>query len=212
MTECILSEDKIRKLNRDLRILIATNGTLTRILSVLANDEIVVQIINQQIHDVMPKVPEFDHLTVGRVLQRNILLKGRRSGHPFVAAESLIAIDLLPPAITTSLVETDRPIGEVMAASCIETFKEEAKVWTGKLPGWLALDGYCNSRTEAVARRYRVIAEAQPALIITEYFLQSVFEDDPSEEPDRHQYSNDIDMRSGDRFVHHDRIPSSPWR
>ena len=192
MTECILSEDKIRKLNRDLRILIATNGTLTRILSVLANDEIVVQIINQQIHDVMPKVPEFDHLTVGRVLQRNILLKGRRSGHPFVAAESLIAIDLLPPAITTSLVETDRPIGEVMAASRIETFKEEAKVWTGNLPSWLALDGYRNSRTGTVARRYRVIAEAQPALIITEYFLQSVFEDGPSEEPDRRQHSNDI--------------------
>ena len=55
MTECILSGGEIRKLNRDLRILIATNGTLTRILSVVANDEIVVQIIKQQIHDVTPK-------------------------------------------------------------------------------------------------------------------------------------------------------------
>ena len=212
MTECTLSEDKIRKLNRDLRILIATNGTLTRILSVLANDEIVVQIISQRIHDVTPNVPEFDHLAVGRVLQRDILLKGRRSGRPFVAAESLIAIDLLPAAITTSFLETDRPIGEVMAASRIESFKEEAKVWAGELPGWIELDGYRNSQTETIARRYRVITEAQPALIITEYFLQSVFEDDLREESDRRQHSSDIDMRSGDRFVHRDRIPSRPWR
>ncbi len=33
-----------------------------------------------------------------------------------------------------------------MAASHIETFKEEAKVWVGDLPGWLALHGYQNSR------------------------------------------------------------------
>ncbi len=149
---------EIRKLNRDLRILIATNGTLTRILKVLANEEIVVEIIKQQIHDVAPKIPELEDLAIGRVLQRDILLKGRTSGNAFVAAESLIAIDLLPRAIMTSLTETDRPIGEVMAASCIETFKEEAKVWAGKLPSWLALDGYQNSRTGTVARRYRIIA------------------------------------------------------
>ncbi len=209
MTECILSDGEIRKLNRDLRILIATNGTLTRILNVVANDEIVVQIIKQQIHDVAPKIPEFEHLAIGRVLQRDILLKGGSSGNPFVAAESLIAIDLLPPAITTSLTKTDRPIGEVMAASCIETFKEEAKVWIGEVPGWLAVDGYQNSRTRTVARRYRILAGGQPVIIITEYFLRSVFQDAPREEFDGCQHSNDIDTRSEDRFVLNDRIAGS---
>lgn len=212
MTECILSDEEIRKLNRDLRILIATNGALTRILNVVADDEIVVQIIKQQIHYVAPQIPDLEQLTRGRVLQRNILLKGRSSGNPFVAAESLIAIDLLPPAVMTSLTTTDRPIGEVMAASCIETFKEPAKVWIGELPGWLAFDGYQNSRTRTVARRYRVITEGQPVIIITEYFLRSVFQDAPCEEPDRCQHSNDIDTRIGDRFALNDRIPRSPSR
>ena len=183
--EAELSVAEIRKLNRDLRILIATNGTLTRILNVLANEEIAVQIIKQQIHDVAPKIPELEDLAIGRVLQRDILLKGRTSGNAFVAAESLIAIDLLPRAIMTSLTETDRPIGEVMAASCIETFKEEAKVWAGKLPSWLALDGYQNSRTGTVARRYRIIAGGQPVIIITEYFLRTVFEDASDDEFDQ---------------------------
>jgi chorismate lyase len=212
MTNGMLSDEGIRKLNRDLRILVATNGTLTRILNVLANDEIAVQIVNQQIHDAAPKIPEFDYLAVGRVLQRDILLKGRSTGSPLVAAESLIAVDLLPPAITASLTETDRPIGEVMAASFIETFKEAAKVWIGELPGWLALDGYQNSRTGTVARRYRMFSAGKPVIIITEYFLQSVFQDAPREEPDRCQHSNDIDTRSGDRYGLHDRIPRSLQR
>lgn len=175
MTERLLSDEEIRKLNRDLRILIATDGTLTRILNAVADDEIVLQIIKQQIHHFAPKIPELEQLPSGRVLQRHILLKGRSSGNPFVAAESLIAIDLLPPAITASLTKTESPIGEVIARSCLETFKEAAKVWIGELPGWLALAGHQNSRPRTVARRYRIITGGRPVIIITEYFLRNVF-------------------------------------
>ncbi len=185
MTGCILSDEEIRKLNRDLRILIATDGTLTRILNIVAGNEIVVQIVEQQIHDVAPKIPELQQLPSGRVLERRILLKGRGSGNPLVAAESLISIDLLPPAILTSLTETDRPIGEVMAASRVETFKEAAKVWIGKLPGWLELDGYQNSRTGTIARRYRIVAGGQPVMVITEHFLRNVFHNAPGQEADQ---------------------------
>jgi chorismate lyase len=177
--ECFLPDDEIRKLNRDLRILIASNGTLTRVLGIVANDEIVVQIVEQQVHGMAPSMPGLAQLPSGRVLQRRILLKGRSSGQPFVAAESLIAIDSLPPAITTSLTKTEHPIGEVMAASCLETFKESAEVWIGQPPGWLALAGYQNSEPRIVARRYRVIAGGHPVIIITEYFLRNVFHDPP---------------------------------
>ena len=212
MTECFLSEEEIRKLDRDLRILIATNGTLTRILSVVANDEIVVQIIKQQIHHFAPNITELEHFASGRVLERRILLKGRSSGKPFVAAESLIAIDRLPPAIMTSLTKTDRPIGEVMAASCVETFKEAAEVWIGELPGWLPLEGYRDSRPRPVGRRYRIISGGQPVLIITEYFLRTVFQDTAREKPDRCQHSNGIDTMSGDSFALINRIPRSSSR
>jgi chorismate lyase len=170
--ERFLPDHEIRKLNRDLRILIASNGTLTRVLGMVANDEIVVQIVEQQVHGGA-------HLPSGRVLQRQILLKGRSSGHAFVAAESLIAMDLLPSAITTSLTTTERPIGEIIDASRLETFKEAAKVWIGPPPGWLALAGYQNLEPRIAARRYRVITGGQPAIIITEYFLRKVFQDAP---------------------------------
>jgi chorismate--pyruvate lyase len=55
MTECFLTAADICKLNRDLRLLIGTNGTLTRILGIVADEEIFVQIINQKIHLLAPE-------------------------------------------------------------------------------------------------------------------------------------------------------------
>jgi chorismate-pyruvate lyase len=177
--ECFLLDDEVRKLDRDLRILIASNGTLTRILGIVADDEIVVQIVEQQVHGIAPSISDLAQLPSGRILQRQILLKGRSSGHPFVAAESLIAMDLLPTSITTILTKTERPIGEVIAASCLETFKETAEVWIGQAPGWLALAGYQNWEPRIVARRYRIIMGGQPVIIITEHFLRNVFQAAP---------------------------------
>lgn len=191
MTVCGLSDDEIRKLDRDLRILIATNGTLTRILSVVADDEIVVQVINQEIHHLAPNIDEFEPFMSGRVLRRRSLLRGRRSGSPFVAAESLIAIDLLPPEVITTLTNTDSPIGEVTAASCLETYKEPAEVWIAESPDWLALTEYGDPRPSTVVRRYRIIADGQPVIVITEYFLRNEFHNAPSEAPGHWQHAQD---------------------
>lgn len=210
MTECFLSDEEIQDLDRDLRILIATDGTLTRMLNVVANDRIIVEIIEQQIHHVAPKIPELEQLAIGRVLQRRVLLKGRRSGNPLVAAESLIAIDLLPPAIITTLTNTDCPIGEVMAANALETIKKPADVWIGQLPDWVALAGFQNSRRRTVGRRYRIITGGQPVIIISEYFLQNVFQDAPFEKLDRYEHRDDVTNKNGDRFALIDRFPRSP--
>jgi chorismate--pyruvate lyase len=193
MNQRFLSDEDIRRLNRDLRILIATDGTLTRMLSIVANDEIVLQIIKQKIWPIAPTAPESMQLPNGRVLQRHILLRGRSSGTAYVAAESLIAIDLLPPLIVTSLTETDRTIGEIMVASRLETFKETATVWNGASPGWAVNEGSQDSRSGTVARRYRMIAGGQPAIIITEYFLENVFSDGVQTEHYHREHSGILD-------------------
>lgn len=175
MTTCLLSEEDIRKLSRDLQILIATNGTLTRILNIVGNDEIVLQIVRQQVHRAAPKISEFAEFPESRVLQRRVLLMGRSSGVPLVAAESMIAIDFLPSAVVMDLMETDRPIGEVTMASRLETFKEAANVWMGEVPKWVALTASQNMGSSTVARQYRIIIGAQPLIVITEYFLRDIF-------------------------------------
>jgi chorismate lyase len=170
--ECLLQENEIRRLDRDLRILIACNGTLTRTLGIVADDEIVVNIVDQQFRGDSPWVSESGPQLGGRVLQRRVFLKGRSSGQALVAAESLVAVELLPAAIATRLMNTDHPIGEVMAASSLESFKEAAEVWSGPPPAWLEAAGYQHPEAAMVGRRYRVITGGQPAIVITEYFLR----------------------------------------
>jgi chorismate-pyruvate lyase len=193
MNQRFLSDEDIRRLNRDLRILIATDGTLTRMLNIVANDEIVLQVIKQKICPIAQTAHESMQLPSGRVLQRHILLRGRRSGTAYVAAESLIAIDLLPPSIVTSLTTTDLTIGEIMVSSRLETFKETATVWNGALPDWVGNDRSQDSQSGTVARRYRVIAEGLPAIVITEYFLQNVLSDGLEAEHDRREHSGILD-------------------
>ncbi|GAB7145555.1 chorismate--pyruvate lyase family protein [Mycobacterium riyadhense] len=170
-----LSSDQIRMLSRDLRVLIATNGTLTRILGVVVDEEIGVQVIEQQIHPSAPKILQSEQLPSGRILQRNVVLKGRRSGRPYIAAETLAAIDFLPPTIVTSLVTTDRPIGELLVSASLETLKELPEVWMGEHPSWGLPTGHANSRLEAVGRRYRQFIGGQPVITISEYFPLDVF-------------------------------------
>lgn len=195
MTECFLAGEEIRKLNRDLRLLIATNGTLTRVLSIVADEEIVVQILKQKINGVAPETAELGQLAGNRVLQRQVLLEGQSSGHRFVAAESLIAVDLLPSAVTASLTGTEHPIGEIMAAERLETFKEAAEVWIGQSPDWLAAAGYQAPQPGIVGRRYRIIVKGRPVIIITEYFLESLSRIRRRDKPDwsltseRHGYT-----------------------
>jgi hypothetical protein len=75
---CLTDED-IEKFNRYLRMLTVTNSALARILGVVSNDEIVLQLIKRQIHRTSTKVPEFKDLAVSRVLRRQVLLSGRRN-------------------------------------------------------------------------------------------------------------------------------------
>lgn len=177
-----LTEGEIRKFGRDLRILLATNGTLTRILEILANDEITTQIIHQEITDDKLVALSLgrhcaERSLSGRRLRRKVLLRGRSSGKVLVAAESVIAIDVVPPQLMDNLIKMDGPIGESLLAIGIEIFKEAPKFWTATLPGWLQNEEYQHIGREAVAREYRMTIRSQPAMVITEYFPRSAFTD-----------------------------------
>jgi chorismate--pyruvate lyase len=159
-----LSDEEICLLDRDLRILVATNGTLTRILGIVTGDEIVVQTIGQVIQPTAS----------GRSLERQVVLSVRHSRKAFVAAESSIAVDLVRSELIDDLLSTDRPIGELMVASRLEFFKEAPEVWFGDLPACLARASQ-RFAAQAVARRYAIIIAGQPAIVITEHFLQDIY-------------------------------------
>ncbi|WP_204078975.1 chorismate--pyruvate lyase family protein [Mycobacterium riyadhense] len=170
-----LAAEEVRELSRDLRMLIATNGTLTGILGIVIDDDIDVEIVEQQSPSTAPETA-YSERSIGGSMQRRFLLKGRCSGNPFVAVEALIAVDLLPPALVTSLMTTHRPLCELMISNGVESYRETAKVWMGKLPTWAA-SGSCQDSGPTVGRQYRTFIGGKPALIITEYFPLHAFSD-----------------------------------
>ncbi|CAM4447371.1 Chorismate--pyruvate lyase [Mycobacterium basiliense] len=172
---CLLSEQEIRAFSRDLRILLATNGTLTRILSVLIDEEVAVRVLEQTIETRSPELPQFEAFGDSRVLRRKVILEGKVSERPFVAADSSIAIDLLPSSVEANLKQTKRPIGEIMASSHLELFKEKPEFWMGDTPGWAVPAMNHALRQKTVGRRYRMIIEGQPAVVVSEYFPLDLF-------------------------------------
>ncbi|WP_264078695.1 chorismate--pyruvate lyase family protein [Mycobacterium szulgai] len=155
-------------------MLLATNGTLTRTLGIVVNDEIFTEIVDQDIHASATEIGSPQHFE-GRTLRRKVLLRGRSSGKVFVVAESIIAIDIVPPKLVDNLIEMDGPIGESILANGIEIFKETPKFWMDTLPGWSNLDEDVSQ--EVITRQYRMTIRSQPAIVITEYFPQSAFID-----------------------------------
>lgn len=146
-------------------------------MGVLANDAIITQVVDQDIHPAAPDAGQPEELFEGRILRRRAVLKGASCGTIFVVAESFIAIDLVPPKLAENLIDMDSPIGESILANSIEIFKETPNVWMAKLPDWFEHDGNVSSGRDAVGRQYRVSIRSKPAIVITEYFPQSVFDD-----------------------------------
>jgi chorismate lyase len=176
MTARYLSAEDLRELDRDLQILIATNGTLTRILEIVTGEKIAVKVIDQQTGQFAPQVSGHDDSPpVGKTMRRQVLLTGGTSGVPFVAAESFIAIDYLPSMIATTLMETNHPLGEIVMANCLETFKDAAQVWVASIPNWIRMVHDVDPRSTAYARRYRMIAGGKPVMSICEFFLIDTF-------------------------------------
>ncbi|WP_264063217.1 chorismate--pyruvate lyase family protein [Mycobacterium angelicum] len=158
-------------------MLLATNGTLTRTLGIVVNDEIYTEIVDQDIHASAPEMSSTEQHFNGRTIRRKVLLRGRSSGKVFVVAESVIAIDIVPSKLVDNLIEMDGPIGESILANGIEIFKETPKFWMDKLPDWSNLEGCEDMSQEVITRQYRMTIRSQPAIVITEYFPQSAFID-----------------------------------
>lgn len=171
----ILSKQDIQSFSRDIQILLATNGTLTRILSVVIDEEVEVEVFEQTVNDRLPGFSPSGEPIDGRLLQRKVLLRGKLSGKPFVAAESSIAIDLLPPPLVANLKQTNRPIGEIIATSCLELFKEAPEVWMGDPPHWSLPAVNHTLRQKTIGRRYRMIIAGRPAIVVSEYFPLDLF-------------------------------------
>ncbi|MBL4660762.1 MAG: DUF98 domain-containing protein [Alcanivoracaceae bacterium] len=141
-----------------LQLLMQTDGTVTELIKLLTQEDIIVCKLSEKITD--------DNGV--RVLDRHIFLQGKRSGKNWLYAQSKIYLDNLPAEFVNDLLEKTIPIGTLWINYRMETFKqlinqyEELSLGQG--------DSGFKASTNLLTRVYQVFNQYKIIMEITEKF------------------------------------------
>jgi chorismate-pyruvate lyase len=153
------------------RILLTTDGTLTDTLEVAFLEKIDLVRLDIRRSQTVAAVPELELEEGAEMMERKILLRGRRSGVNYVFAKSLLALDRLDSRFRDKLVNSDMPLGRLWQEHRLETWKQKLNICR-RPAAELAVHFGIDSQVEILARSYRVFNNRRPIMWITEYLPQ----------------------------------------
>ena len=106
-------------------------------------------------------------------MQRQIVLRGSKSGMPYVYAEVMIATDQLPPRLRDELLEGRVPLGALWISHRMEIFKDRPRV-RQRPAGDLARHLNLAEEDTLIERAYRTFTGGRPLFLVSEYFPASI--------------------------------------
>ena len=151
------------------RILLVTDGTLTDTLEAAFLEPIGLRKIALDIVAAAEARADLDVARGEPLLERTIVLYGETTGRPYVYAESLLALDRLPPRFRDELTSSDTPMGRLWSEYKMETWKELLHV-TRHPAADRAAHLAMAADDECLVRRYRLISGGRPLMLIEEQF------------------------------------------
>ncbi|MDH4229522.1 MAG: chorismate pyruvate-lyase family protein [Nitrospirota bacterium] len=164
-----------------LRVLLTTDGTVTETLAAHFGEEVGVKVVTQGFHPADGEdFPELALRPGSVVLDRCVVLTGARSGRAFAVAVSRIVPALLPGAMQEDLLAAREPLGKLLLAHRLETFKEIVDCGVCPLrhaplpPGNFAAALKLAPGAPLVWRTYRVLIGGRAAMSVSEYFPESL--------------------------------------
>ena len=160
------------------RVLLSTDGTLTRVLEAYAGEPVEVVKLLQATEVSDARDGDLLLRGVEPVLRRRVLLRGRRSRRHLLYAEAVVLPGRVEPAFLAGLLETDKPIGTLLAETRTETFREILAVGREEA-GACAVHFDTAPSAELVVRTYRIWSHGQPIVLITEKFPSTFFRELP---------------------------------
>ena len=165
-----------RSLSSFQRILLTTDGTVTEILEAYLWESVQVIKLDQSTVESEQEIPYLELPAKTSVMLRKILLRGKTSHKNYIYAESILVPDRLNANLRDSLINTKKPIGQLMNESRLETFRETLNCRmepAGDLAEYFAI----MPESMLISRTYRVLADRQPIMLITEKFPEGSFRD-----------------------------------
>jgi len=146
-----------------LQLLMHTDGTVTELIKLLAQEDIRVVKLAEKINS------DDDN-----ILDRHIYLQGVKTNKNWLYAHSKIFLDNLPPEFVTDLLENAIPIGTLWSSYRMETYKNLIDQHEEKSNGCDA-SGF-KAGTMLLTRTYLVYNQNKTIMEITEKFPLSAYQ------------------------------------
>ena len=164
-----LEEFNVHSLGLVQRILVTTDGTLTDTLASIFLEPIELVKLAVTITQSPQPIDALELEGGAKLMQRQIVLRGKNSLSPYVYAEVQIATDRLPPDLRNELLEGRLPLGTLWIMHRLEIFKERPRV-RQRLAGDLAKHLGLREEDLLIERSYRTFTNRRPVFIVSEYF------------------------------------------
>lgn len=171
----MISSDIFGALPPFLRVLLVTDGTVTKSLGAYFGEAIDVDVL---MHELMSSDRDYPPIGInyGRpMIERRVILRGRVTRMLYAFAKSVICNERISPRIRERLIEGRQGIGEALLATRQKTFREILSVQgaeAGALAGALDVD----ARASVMIRHYTICDGASPSMYIEEVFPVRCYE------------------------------------
>ena len=164
-----IEDFNIHSLSLVQRILVTTDGTLTETLAAMFLEPIELVKLSVTITQTPHPVPPLELEAGANVMQRQIVLRGSKSGTPYVYAEVVIATDQLPSRLRDDLLEGRVPLGSLWISHRLEIFKDRPRV-RQRPAAELAQFLNISEQDILIERTYRTFTGGRPIFLVSEYF------------------------------------------
>lgn len=156
------------------RILLITDGTLTKILEAYLCEKMQVVKLSERVVSISQEIRPLN-LHVGKeVIERKICLRGKNSQCNWLYAESIIVPERLEEKFRHKLLHSQQPIGKLWLEHKMETFKEIITL-SRETAGDLSKYFQIEREDRLLGRTYLVFSNRHPVMMITEKFPESYF-------------------------------------
>ena len=142
-----------------LRVLLTTDGTVTKSLESYFWEPVDVRRISQEVETLTEDLPLLSLNKGATVIARQVKLEGTLSARCFAAANSYISPDALPEYLRRDLSSGKLGIGELLREKALESYRDIVDYGLTHV-----------QNAENVWRTYLIVINSQPAIQITELF------------------------------------------
>ncbi len=172
-------EKEIGHLSPLQKILLGTDGSVTRLLEAITGKQVVITTRLQEIISATPAIAQKLAIPAGSCVNHRVVeIKNEGSGEVLIYAISYAPIDRLSIEFRNDLIRADIPIGKIINQHQIEARREILSADAGPASGEAAEIFRMFRNEPLLSREYQIIHGGQPLIVIQEQFPYHTFLDE----------------------------------